>query len=68
MQSNSKIIELEKKLPNGAKKLIAQRTGMTEKTVSNILKGLTNGRMNNRIKVTQEAVKVLAEFEAATKI
>lgn len=68
MQSNSKILELGKKLPLGAKKLIAKRTGLTEKTVDNILKSKTNGRMDNIIKVVQEAKNVLAEYEAAIKL
>jgi len=67
MQSNSKILELGKKLPLGAKKLIAETLNMNYKTVDNILKG-KEARMNNTVKVIQEAKKVLAEFEKATQI
>jgi len=67
MQSNNKILELGKKLPLGARKVIADRLNITYKTVDNILKG-KEGRMNNVIAVIQEAKKVLAEFEEGTKI
>ncbi|MGJ1363448.1 hypothetical protein ACR79B_15760 [Sphingobacterium spiritivorum] len=54
--------EIEKKLPYGAKKAIANNLGLTEKTVSNILKGKT-GRMDNCIKVIREAKRLIKEYE-----
>ncbi|MEI7488316.1 MAG: hypothetical protein WCJ72_13085 [Chryseobacterium sp.] len=67
MQINNKILELGKKLPLGARKVIADRLNISYRTVDNILKG-KEGRMNNVINVVQEAKKVLVEFEEGTKI
>lgn len=52
MKTTEKIILLGKELPLGAKKLISKKTGLTEKTVANILKG-SPARMDNVLKVVK---------------
>lgn len=64
MKNKGNKTEIEKKLPLGAKKLISERTGLTEKTVASILKG-KNNRMENGIKVFQEANKIIREYNLA---
>lgn len=57
--------EIDRKLPYGAKKLIAKNLGLTEKTVSNILKG-KRGRMENCMNVIQEAKRIIKDYENKT--
>ncbi|UWY27643.1 hypothetical protein N4T20_18160 [Flavobacterium sp. TR2] len=57
MQSNIKLEEIEKKLPHGAKKNISEKTGFTQKTVINALKG--KSVKSETFKTVVEAAKAI---------
>lgn len=61
MKTTEKIIQLGKELPLGAKKLISKETGITEKTVANILKGKP-ARMDNVLKVVKSAKNIIERY------
>ena len=64
MQSNNNIVEIEKKLPSGAKKLIAKMTGKTENTVVAFFKGDNKYHMSTHAVIMDAAVKVIKELKA----
>ena len=66
MQSKDKIEELTKNLPFGAKKRISQKTGLTQKTVINILKG-RGGRTDTIKRVIKATKEELKEYDNLIK-
>lgn len=65
MQNNEKLEQIRKELPLGGKRLIAERTGLSARSVENILGG-KNARIKNLTAIIKEAEKVIAEYKEIT--
>jgi predicted transcriptional regulator len=63
MQNNENIIRIGKALPFGSKKIISERTGITQKTIGEFFKGENNYRCSTYLKVMTEATKILQEIQ-----
>lgn len=63
MQNNGNIIKVGNALPFGSKKIIAERTGLTQKTVGEFFKGKNKCRSTTYLKVMTEAVQILKELQ-----
>lgn len=69
MQSNKKITQLEQKLPRGAKKVIAKKTGLSYNTVVRYFKGIAVS-FETEMKIVNEStifLNLVKEAEAAKK-
>lgn len=67
MQNNGKITKLKNKLPLGAITELAERTGLTAKTIDNIFKGKPC-RIKNLTKLITETEKYINEYESLTGV
>ncbi|SMP08864.1 hypothetical protein [Chryseobacterium profundimaris] len=67
MQVNQKLTELKNKLPLGAITEIAEKTGLTAKTIDNIFKGKPC-RANNLKKLITETENYIKEYESLTGV
>ncbi|QTE22391.1 hypothetical protein [Polaribacter cellanae] len=63
MQNNENIIKVGNALPHGSKKLIAERTNVTQKTVGDFFKCKTKCRSTTYLKIMTEAVNILKELQ-----
>lgn len=62
MQSNKKLEEIKKALPFGSQKEIAERLGISAKTVENVFDG-KNCLLKHKFNVVKEAEKLLSEYK-----
>lgn len=67
MQNNKKLEQIRKELPLGGKRLIAERTGLSYRSVENILGG-KNARIKNLTVIIREAEKIIADYKNLTGV
>ena len=64
MQSTKIIIELGNKLPIGTKKRIAEKTGLTAKTVVDFFKGKKRPKMATYNAIMEAAIQIVTEMKS----
>lgn len=67
MKNKGNFLEIVEKLPFGAKIKIAQKTGLTTKTVTKVLKG-NGGRVDTVKKVAVAVKEFVKEYNELTNI
>ena len=65
--TQEEVKKIKKRLPHGAVTKIAEKTGLSRQTVSQVLSGSASLTPNNKI-IIDEAKKIIREFELLGKI